>query len=56
MSSDDTEYYRKRAEAELELAGKASDANVAAIHHQLACQYAAMVAQPEPRQKLRIAF
>ena len=40
MSSEDTEYYRKRAEAELELAETVSDAAVAAVHSELALEYA----------------
>lgn len=56
MSSDDTEYYRKRAADELKMAEVASDASVAAIHHQLAREYAAMVAHPERRPTLRIVF
>ena len=50
--SDETEYYRERANAERALAGEASQANVAAIHAELARLYEAMIDQPElrPRQ------
>ena len=55
MSLEDTEYYRHRAVAELEMADQAANANVAAIHYELAHQYAALAAQPALRPKLRIA-
>ena len=53
MSSDDTEYFRQRAINELELAEAAPPANIAAIHYELARQYAALVAQLELRPALR---
>jgi hypothetical protein len=48
MSSEEIEYYRQRVIAELELAEAAPHANIAAIHHELARHYAALVAQCEP--------
>jgi hypothetical protein len=42
MSSDDTEYYRRRANKERELALKSERQNVAAIHEELAKQYQAL--------------
>lgn len=43
MSLDDIEYFRGRAAVERALAGKASDAGVAAIHEELARGYEALV-------------
>ena len=56
--SDDKEYYRGRALAERALASDAKQANVAAIHEELARQYEALVDQVElrPRKRLTIAF
>ena len=54
MSSSDTEYYRKRAAEERELALKSSNREVAAIHEELARQYQALVGQAELRPTLRI--
>ncbi len=45
--SDDTEYYRQRANAERALAQEAAKANVAAIHEELARMYDALVDHPE---------
>ena len=39
MSSLDVDYYRQRASAEREMANDAGQANVAAIHAELARQY-----------------
>lgn len=47
--SNDTEYYRERARAERALATDAAQANVAAIHAELASLYEAMIDQPELR-------
>ena len=54
MSSDDVEYYLQRMKAEIEQAEAATDASVAAVHYELAREYAELVAQPELRAKLRI--
>ena len=56
MSSNDVEYYRKRANDERRLALAASQQNVSAIHEELAKQYQALVDQAELRPKLRINF
>ena len=56
MSSNDVDYYRKRANDERRLALAASQQNVAAIHEELAKQYQALVDQAELRPKLRINF
>ncbi|WP_426692700.1 hypothetical protein ACMC5O_001700 [Sphingomonas sediminicola] len=56
MSSNDTEYYRRRAIAERALASKSERANVAAIHAELARQYQALADKAELRPTLRIAF
>ena len=56
MSSNDVDYYRKRANDERRSALAASQQNVAAIHEELAKQYQALVDQAELRPKLRIRF
>ena len=56
MSSNDTEYYRRRAIAERAMASKSERANVAAIHVELARQYQALADKAELRPTLRIAF
>ena len=56
MSSDDTEYYRRRAIREHELALNAERLNVAALHLELAWQYQALVDQAELRPNFRIAL
>ena len=56
MTSDDTEYYRRRAVQEHELALKAERLNVAALHLELAWQYQALVDQAELRPNFRIAL
>jgi hypothetical protein len=43
MSDDDSEYYERRAEAEIELARAAADRRVVQAHYQLACAYLDMV-------------
>ena len=56
--SDNTEYYRQRARIERKLAQEVSQANVAAIHEELARLYEALVSEAElsPRQRLSIPF
>lgn len=54
MSSNDTEYYRRRANDERRLALQADRQNVAAIHEELARQYQALVDQAELRPTLPI--
>ncbi|MEO7239837.1 MAG: hypothetical protein ABIW16_00390 [Sphingomicrobium sp.] len=54
MSSDDTEYYRRRAIAELALALASERQDVAAIHEELARQYQALAEQTKLRPTLRI--
>lgn len=54
MSSTDTEYYRRRAAQERELALKSARKDVAAIHKELARQYQALVDQSELRPDIRI--
>ena len=56
MSSNEVDYFRKRANDERRLALAASQQNVAAIHEELAKQYQALVDQAELRPKLRINF
>jgi len=56
MSSNDTEYYRWRANEEREKALKSERQNVAAIHEELAQQYQALVDQAELRPTLRIVI
>ncbi len=55
MSTVDTDYFRQRAERERALARTSAQANVAAIHEELARQYEALVDQAELRPHLRIA-
>jgi len=54
MISNDTEYYRRRANDERRLALQSERQNVAAIHEELARQYQALVDQAELRPTLRI--
>ena len=56
MASDDVAYYRERAETERALAKNAGEANVAAIHAELARQYQALVDREDLRPVLRISF
>jgi len=49
MSTEDLEYYRQRAAAELQLASAAERADVALIHEELARQYQALVDRKELR-------
>lgn len=53
MSSDDTEYYRRRAVDERALALKSERSDVAAIHAELARQYQALVEMAELRPPRR---
>ena len=55
MSSDDTEYYRRRAVDERALALRSDRRDVAAIHEELARQYQALVdeAQLRPTPRTR---
>lgn len=50
MTTEDVEYYRQRAAAELQLASAAERADVAIIHEELARQYQALVEQKELRR------
>lgn len=52
--STDTEYYRRRATQERELALKSERREVAAIHEELARQYQALVDQTQLRPTLRM--
>lgn len=54
MSSNDTEYYRRRANEERQLALKSERQDVAAIHEELARQYRALVDQAALRPTSRI--
>ena len=54
MSSDDIEYYRRRAADERAMALKAERRDVAGIHEELARQYQALVDDAELRPPLRI--
>jgi len=56
MQSHDVEYYRARAAAERELAEATENAEVAAIHEELAVQYEALVEQADLRSTLRIVI
>ena len=56
MQSHDVEYYRARAATERELAQASENADVAAIHEELAIQYEALVQQAELRPTLRIVI
>ena len=55
MQTDDVEYYRARAATERALAQASENADVAAIHEELAGQYEARVKQADLRPTLRIA-
>ena len=54
MHTEDLEYYRARAAAERALAQASENADVAAIHEELANQYEALVEQADLRPTLRI--
>lgn len=56
MSSNDAAYYRQRAVTERALAKASSQANVAAIHEELARQYQALVDQAGLRPAVRITI
>ena len=49
MFLNDIDYYRRRAANEQAMAQKAERQNVAAIHHELARQYQALVDRAEVR-------
>ena len=55
MQPHDVEYYRARAAAERALAQQSENANVAAIHSELAAQYDALIEHSELRPILHIA-
>ena len=54
MSESDTEYYRRRAVEEQEMALKAERQDVAAIHAELARQYQALATEAGLRPTLSI--
>ena len=54
MPSDDTNYYRARANDERAMALKSERREVAAIHEELARQYQALVEQAELRPSIHI--
>ena len=56
MSSEDTEYYRARAEVQRTMAKSAPRKNMAEIHEELARQYDALAESPELRPKLSIVY
>ena len=56
MQSHDVEYYRARAATERALAQQSENADVAAIHEELAIQYEALVERAELRPTLRIVI
>ena len=56
MQSHDVEYYRARAATERALAQESKNADVAAIHEELAIQYEALVEQAALRPTLRIVI
>ena len=56
MQLDDVEYYRARAKAERSLAQASENADVAAIHEELAIQYEALVGHAGLRPILRIVI
>ena len=56
MSTSDTEYYRRRATTERELALKAERRDVAEIHLELARLYQALVDEEELRPGVRFGY
>ena len=56
MQPHDVEYYRARAATERERAQVSENADVAAIHEELAIQYEALVEQADLRPTLRIVI
>jgi len=56
MQPHDVEYYRARAATERERAQASENADVAAIHEELAIQYEALVEQAALRPTLRIVI
>jgi len=55
VQPNDVTYYRRRAETERRLAAESENADVAAIHEELAVQYEALVNRAELRPRLHIA-
>ena len=55
MRLHDVDYYRARAAAERRLAEASENANVAAIHEELAIQYEALVERADLRPTVHIA-
>jgi len=53
LKSDDTDYYRRRAEQEREAARNASSQHIAQIHLELARTYEVSAEHREPRTHLR---
>ena len=53
MNSDDTDYYRRRAEQERQAARNASSQHVAQIHLELAKAYEVSAEHYEPQTHLR---
>ncbi|HYC95609.1 MAG TPA: hypothetical protein VEB39_07925 [Sphingomicrobium sp.] len=56
MTSEDREYYRKRAAKERELAEAAEQIGIAKIHLELARRYDALAEDAEPSKKLSIGW
>ena len=56
MSSEDFEYYRRRAAQEREAASNSEKQYIAEIHLELARLYDALADQPELRPTLRVVF
>ena len=54
MSSEDTSYYRQRADAEREQAKRADRKEIADIHEELARLYDALVEHEQLRPPLRL--
>ena len=54
MRGHDVAYYKERAATERRLAAASDNADVAAIHEELARQYEALVERPDLRPTLRI--
>jgi hypothetical protein len=54
MSHEDAEYYERRAEAEIEMAARATHPPAVQAHYQLACAYLDRI-YPEPAQESELA-
>jgi hypothetical protein len=50
MSHEDVAYYERRAEAEIELAAKATHPPAVQAHYQLACAYLDRIYPDNPRE------